>query len=329
MEKSVPLAGKFDITFQVQLPNEWDPSLGIFNVGVTAGVETDRCPIDWATTHREKMNLVIVPSFHARSGMVLSGTGREKTPVLIVPEAYFPEILQEPTRDPLADLPTSKNFLIVGTLISDDPLADRKNLVSSIKWFLEAFRGDESVGLIVKTSKGRDTTIDREMIRKLLKKIKKKFGDKSSAKIFMLHGSMTREEMTNLYKSPKLVALLSATRGEGFGLPMVEAAVAGLPVVATNWSAHTEFLKGDSFLGVNYDLAQIPDSRVDGKIFVAGSKWAEVREGNFKKKMLLAVKESDSLRNSASKLSGDLQTTHSLKSVFKYYKTAISAATEG
>ena len=167
------------------------------------------------------------------------------------------------------------------------------------------------------------------MIFFLLKKIKKKFGDKSSAKIFMLHGSMTREEMTNLYKSPKLVALLSATRGEGFGLPMVEAAVAGLPVVATNWSAHTEFLKGDSFLGVNYDLAQIPDSRVDGKIFVAGSKWAEVREGNFKKKMLLAVKESDSLRNSASKLSGDLQTTHSLKSVFKYYKTAISAATEG
>ena len=29
----------FDVSLQVQLPNEWDPNLAKYNIGVTAGVE--------------------------------------------------------------------------------------------------------------------------------------------------------------------------------------------------------------------------------------------------------------------------------------------------
>ena len=323
MEKSNPFQGKFDITIQIQLPHEWDPALGNYNIGISAGVETDRCPLEWGTVHREKMDLVIMPSSHARHGIVTAGSGREKTPVKIVPEAFFSELMNEPTVDPLADLPTTNNFLIVGTLISDDPAADRKNLVASIKWFLEEFKESDDVGLIVKTTKGRDTSIDREMVRKLLRQIKGSVHKASLPRVYMLHGSMSREEMTNLYKSPKLTALVSATRGEGFGLPMVEAGAAGLPIIATDWSAHTEFLTGGSFLKVRYDLVHIPQSRIDGTIFVRGAKWAEARAGNFKKKLVKALADQDQLRNEAKTLATSLQASHSLESIFKKYAEAM------
>jgi glycosyltransferase involved in cell wall biosynthesis len=325
MEKSMPFNGKFDLTIQVQLPNEWDPSLGKINVGVTAGVETDRCSQEWATTHREKMDLLIVPSEHAKSTIKMSGTGNEKTPIAVVPEAFFPELLGPATNDPLLHLTTSKNFLMIGTLTADDPGADRKNLVIGIKWFLEKFSNNSDVGLIIKTSKGRDTTIDRQLVRNLLSQIKRKCNVKNPPKIYMLHGAMTRQEMANVYKSPKIAAFLSTTRGEGFGLPLLEAAVAGIPIVATGWSAHTEFLSGDSFLDVTYDLHQIPANKVDNNIFVTGAKWAEAREGNFKKKMQYVVDplEHTQLHDAAQSLSQKLIKSHCLSVLFDDYATAL------
>ena len=50
------------------------------------------------------------------------------------------------------------------------------------------------------------------------------------------------EEMTYLYNHPKIKALISMSHGEGFGLPMFEAAYNGLPVIATDWGGQCDFL---------------------------------------------------------------------------------------
>ena len=104
---------------------------------------------------------------------------------------------------------------------------------------------------------------------------------------------------------------------------MVEAGAAGLPIIATDWSAHTEFLTGGSFLKVRYDLVHIPQSRIDGTIFVRGAKWAEARAGNFKKKLVKALADQDQLRNEAKTLATSLQASHSLESIFKKYAEAM------
>ena len=75
------------------------------------------------------------------------------------------------------------------------------------------------------------------------------------------------------------------TRGEGFGLPLLEAAASGLPVIATNWSAHTEFLNLINWTKVDYKLCEVHESRVDNEIFMSGSKWAEADEKDFKSKL--------------------------------------------
>lgn len=318
MNRSRPFEGKFDVSVQIQLPNEWDSGLASFNIGVTAGVETDRCSVEWATTHREKMNLVVVPSFHTRSAFLTSGTGKEKTPIVVIPESYFLELTKDPEDQPF-QFSTNKNFLTVGMFTSEDPQTDRKNIVSTIKWFCQEFDGKEDVGLIVKTSKGRETSIDRELVRKSLRQVIASSGCKKPPKVYMLHGPMTRDEMNSLYKHPSLLGLMSATRGEGFGLPMLEAAVAGLPIVCTNWSSVIEFLKGDSFLGVDCDVTPIVESRIDGNIFVKGAKWANPRESNFRRKLRKLYEEPEKFKIAAKKQAEILTDSHSPKTINAKY----------
>lgn len=315
----------YDISFQIQLPHEWDPSLAKYNVGVTAGVETTKCSDEWANFHRNKMDLLIVPSSFAKSTFDRGSSGHKNTPIVVLPEAYFGELTHGPNSDPLENISTQKNLLTVGTLTSDHPSLDRKNLLASISWFLRTFK-TKDVGLIVKTSKGRDTSIDRELVRKMMKHVKKNIlGDTQvKCKIYMLHGPMTRKEMRDLYKSPKLCGLISTTRGEGFGLPLLEAAVSGLPIVATDWSAHTEYLTGPSFLRAHYDLRLIPSERVDGKIFVEGAKWAEAREGNFCRKMKQIIEDPQKYKNASIPLSEKLKKTHSLNNLQQSFNKIIT-----
>jgi len=317
MQRNQLSQGKFDISVQIQLPNEWDPALANFNIGVTAGVETDKCSKEWATTHREKMNLLIVPSSHTKMTILGSGTGKEKTPIVVIPEFFFDELAQEVDDQPF-EFSTSKNLLTIGMFTADDPSQDRKNFANTVKWFCQEFDG-EDVGLIVKASKGRETTIDRELVRKTLKQIVETSGCKNPPKVYMLHGTMTRNEMNALYRHPTVKGFISSTRGEGFGLPMLESAIAGLPIVCTNWSSVIEFLSGPSFLGVNFDLQSIPQSRIDGNIFVQGAKWANPRESSFKKKIRKLIDENDQLTSDAKVLSKILIDSHNKEAIFKKY----------
>jgi glycosyltransferase involved in cell wall biosynthesis len=93
---------------------------------------------------------------------------------------------------------------------------------------------------------------------------------------------MSDEELFGMYNDKSLVGLISATRGEGYGLPMIEAAAAGLPVMATDWSGHKTFLQDGCWLPVNYELKQIVPERVDSRIFMDRSMWAYPLEQSFK-----------------------------------------------
>ena len=311
---------KFDMTVQIQLPNEWDENLGNFNIGVTAGVETDKCSKEWATTHRNKMNLLIVPSIHTKFSFLNSGTGKETTPIVVVPESYFSELDCDVKEQPF-EFKTKKNFLTIGMFTADESSLDRKNIINTIRWFCQEFSDRKDVGLIVKTSKGRETTIDRELVRKTLVNVIQQSGVKNPPPVYMLHGLMSRQDMNSLYKHPDIIGFVSATRGEGFGLPMLEAAVSGLPVVCTEWSSVTEFLTGKSFLGVDYDLVSLPDKKIDGNIFVKEAKWANPRESSFKRQLRKLDTDHATYRSSAKFLSEILKNTHnSLKIENEYEK---------
>jgi hypothetical protein len=57
-----------------------------------------------------------------------------------------------------------------------------------------------------------------------------------------LHGELSDKEINYLYNHKKVKALVSLTKGEGFGRPLLEFSLVKKPIITTNWSGHTDFL---------------------------------------------------------------------------------------
>jgi len=277
MKASSGLDIPFDVSFQLQLPNEWDPNLATYNVGVSAVVETDTCNPEWVCKCN-KMDAIVVPSQHTAN--VLKNTGNITVPLYVIGESFIDEcITAEPAN---LDINTDFNFLMLGQLTDHSPYKDRKNVLFTLKWLCEEFKDDVDVGIIIKTNSGRGTKIDRSITRKVLQNALKEVRLGPYPKVHFIHGHMSSKEVAGLYLNDKVKALITATRGEGFGLPLLEAAACGLPVIAPNWSGHKDFLDLGKWLKVDYTLQDIPDDRADGGIFIKGSKWAEPNEESFK-----------------------------------------------
>ena len=321
MSESTNIDGseRFDLSFQVQLPNEWDPNIARFNVGVTAAVETDKCNPHWIQCCNQ-MNLIVVPSNHTKN--VLESSGTLTTPIVVVAESFPDSFLQDEISElALPNVKTGFNFLMFGQITGGNAFSDRKNTFFTLKWLLEEFNGDPDVGVIIKTNNGRNTTIDRKMVRDTLRKVRSEIN--SDVPVYLLHGAMTDEEIAGLYKNQKVKALVSATRGEGYGLPLLEAAAAGTPVIATNWSGHLDFLNNGKWLKLDYKLQDVHQSKIDGQIFVENSKWAEVDEADFKKKVRKFRKRPEKPQAWAAELAEKIKQGYSFESVASAWQEAI------
>lgn len=318
MKRTVKPDFKADVSVQLQLPNEWDPSIAPVNIGVTAGVETDRCHPSWPAACN-KMSAVVVPSQHTKS--CLTNTGPINKPLYVIPEAYADACRLEDL-PPLCDFETPFNFLIFGQLTGNNPENDRKNIFYTIKWLTEAFKDDPEVGIVLKTNAGRNSLIDRGMTKGLLTAVTNEtrhIAGGKGPKVYLLHGDMNDMEVASLYRHPKIKALVSLTRGEGFGLPILEAAASGLPIIATGWSGHLDFLKHGKYISVYYQLGDVHPSRIDNKIFMPGSRWANPSEEDFKKRVTKFRASHQTPKQWADELKPIIQEQYSLDAISKRY----------
>lgn len=319
MTRTGEINKKYDVSFQIQLPNEWDPNIANFNVGVSAIVEADKCNPAWIDACN-RMNTVIVPSNYCES--TLRNTGEIRSPIVVIPESFTQEILQENVSLDL-DLDTSFNFLVIGTMTGNNPFNDRKNIFFALKWLCEEFANDPDVGIVIKTNVGRGTRMDWRQVESVVSKVVSEVRKGPYPKVHIIHGIMSNSEVAALYRHPKVKALVSPTRGEGFGLPLLEASASGLPVATTGHSGHMDFMSLGKFIKFEYDITQIHESRCDGNIWMQGSKWAEVREADFKKKLRKFKTSYVTPKEWALELSKKLLSTHSPAAIDDEYEKKV------
>jgi len=280
--------GSFDMTVQVTIPNEWQ-KLAPVNIGYTAGIETTRVHHSWIQKGNE-MDRIITVGNHGKQSFettVWNYTQAETnqnlelrltTPIVAV---NYPVKVFDNLPDLDLKLDYDFNFLVVAQS------GPRKNLANTIRWFVEEFHNEE-VGLVVKSNISKNCLMDRRKLFWDLKSKVAKYPDKK-CKIYLLHGDMTNEEMHSLYLHPKIKAFAAFPHGEGFGLPIFEAAYSGIPVIATGWSGQLDFLvdeKGkDKFYNVAFDMQQVPDEVVWENILIKESMWAVTREQSARSQM--------------------------------------------
>ena len=262
---------KVDLHIIVSLPHEWANDWRVNakkTIGITAGVEATECNPNWKSFfNTPSLAKAVVPSQFAKDTLVRGGCSKNK--ILVIPEAYVPECEYTSSSFNLGDVP-SHNLLILSSILPD-PETDRKNFFNTLKSLVKPLNSLDGVGVVLKVNSAGRGSMDRYRTVSQLKDIKDILGIQFP--ITLVHGELSDEELVSLYKHPKISALFTMTRGEGFGLPIMEAAACGIPVIASDWSAHPEFLD-HKFVKLKGREVPIPKKRIDGQIWVGG-KWFE------------------------------------------------------
>lgn len=271
-----------DIYVQVTVPNEFQ-KVGKYNIGITAGIETTVAPKDWIDGCN-RMDKVITTSVFSRDVLVSTvynenekNTGKlikqykiEK-PVSILFEGVDSNIYNNQYNGIDLDIKEDFAFLFVGHWLKGDLGQDRKDIGMLIKCFATAFNdGEERPALVLKTSSATFSVKERENFRNKIEGIIKDI--KNPPPIYLLFGDLTDEEMNEVYNHPKIKSMVTLTKGEGFGRPLLEFTMTGKPVIASNWSGHKDFLPMDKAIMVGGKLTDVHESAVDTFI-LKDSKW--------------------------------------------------------
>jgi hypothetical protein len=284
-----------DCWIQITVPNEFQP-VGKFNIGITAGIETTVCAPEWIDGVN-RMNLTLVSSEHAKkvfeqsafeqrdqqSGQVVRQIKLEK-PVEVLFEGVDTSIYEKidtvnesEVWDVLDSIDEEFNFLYVGHWLQGELGQDRKDTGMLVKTFLETFKGKKTKpGLIMKTSSATYSVMDREEIIDKINRIREAVGDENLPNIYLLHGELTDNEVNELYNHPKVKAHVTFTKGEGYGRPLIEASISQKPVIAPNWSGHTDFLDAEMSTLLPGQVTQIHPSAVVQNMLLAESGWFTV-----------------------------------------------------
>jgi hypothetical protein len=156
---------------------------------------------------------------------------------------------------------------------------DRKNVGLLVKAFYETFKNKtKKPALILKTSQVGSSYIDREEILKKIKQIRKTVNSDNLPKIYLLHGEFTDEEMNEIYNHSKVKAMVSLTKGEGFGRPLLEFSLTNKPILSTNWSGHTDFLNPEFTTLLPGQLTNIHPSSANNML-LQEAQWFSVDYG--------------------------------------------------
>jgi len=257
-----------------------------YRIGWTM-LEVDGLPKEWVRI-LNSMDEVWVPTHFNKETFANSGVVK---PIHVIPLGIEPEIFN-PDIAPLKKNQGNKRF----TFISCFEYGERKAPEILLKAFNDEFTSKDNVQLLLKIN-NNDKNLD---VYKSIAKIGLKF---SKAPIFVLYNTEFYEDTLGaFYKLGD--AFVSATMGEGWGMPQLEALACGLPVITTGFSGVTEFLNETNSELVNYKMvpaiARCP--------YYEGFNWGQPDYEDLRHKMRDVYENYDKAKEKAMKGSKEMRT---------------------
>jgi GT2 family glycosyltransferase len=227
------------------------PELKSFRIGFTM-LEVDGLPSNWVQL-ANKMDEIWTPSQFNLETFRSSGVKRPiHVMALGVNPAYF---------NPAID-----GFRIRGpfTFLSMFEWGERKAPEILLKAFNDEFGANEDVVLICKTYNADVTTNIAGQVKSY------DLSEAGGRIIFSINEVLPGYQIGSIYRSVDCFVL--PTRGEGWGLPIMEAMACGLPVIATNWSGPADFMTKDTAYLLDVERLKPAEAKCP---YYKGFNWAE------------------------------------------------------
>jgi hypothetical protein len=318
-----------DIWMQITIPNEFQ-AVGKYNIGCTAGIESTGCDSTWIEG-LNRMNENWVSSEHSkkvfesakfeqrdRNTNAIMGTIKLEKPMSVVFEGVDLDVYKfvpnEDIKLDLSDIKESFCFLFVGHWMGGSLGHDRKNVGLLVKYFFDTFKNKKNPpALILKASTGRDSYMSRESIIDRIFQIKSIYKGDVLPNVYVFNGNLSNDEVNELYNHPKVKAMISLTKGEGYGRPLAEFCLSKKPMIASGWSGHMDFLSPIFSTLIPGNLENV-DASAANQWLKAETQWFQVST----KHTINAMKEVHS--NYKNFLEPAKRQAHQIKTNFSYDK---------
>lgn len=214
--------------------------------------ELEEFPDEWVK-YCQLFDEIWTPSEFAGRGV----RARTGIPVKTMPYSVVAPCRKNCTRKDFG-LP-EKMFLFL-VMYDCNSTTGRKNPQGAVEAYKRAFPAEETdCGLVIKLNNAS---------KKNIQALKKHLTDYKN--VYFITETLEKSKVNSLIKAVDVY--ISLHRSEGFGLVMAEAMLLGVPVIATDWSANTEFMNKESSCMVRYKL--VKNKRREG-LYKKGCEWAE------------------------------------------------------
>ncbi|MHC4945350.1 MAG: glycosyltransferase, partial [Planctomycetota bacterium] len=225
-------------------------------------LETDRLPEGWSESLNQ-MDEIWVPSRFNQETFSASGVDPEK--IHCIPLGLNPEPFQKKV-EPLF-IPDRKGFAFLSVF----QWSKRKGADLLIRAFVESFDAGEDVCLVIRSFDFQKRSIQHR-IDGLLKDLGHDPGEVPFIQV--VDDCIADKDMPALYGA--VDAFVLPSRGEGWGLPYLEAMAAGLPVIGTRWSGNMEFMHDENSFLIDVErLVPVHEEAVREMPYYEGHQYAE------------------------------------------------------
>lgn len=319
------MLGHFDISIQLGVPTEWK-KYAKYNIGATAGVETLSMNPEWIDHCNNVDKIITVSEFSKRT--IVNCVLNEKKVQRTVDVIPYPVKKLNHDDNFKPDITTKFNFLSI------NQWAPRKNIDNMIHWFVQVFKDNADVGLILKTYHQSNSTPDYYNLDLLLYEILYKYEDRK-CKVYFVHGDLTDEQINSLYTQYNVKAYVNNAHGEGYCLPIFHAACHGIPVVAPDFSGYKDFLYQNKeekpgkfklrpfFQRVDVDINPVQQNHIMPGIINPGMLWGYPKENDFKIKIKELYKDYPRFKKQAQDLQKIIKETHDESKIYQKFVDCI------